>query len=92
MTWRKWDFETGQSYLLSEVLGACETRLREGGVLRPESKSRMVKRIEHCGHSRIVWRPETEKGWGASAFNLNCWRTIDGEPIVPPEHKRALGR
>jgi len=31
MKWKKWDFEVGKEYALSDVIGACDARIREGG-------------------------------------------------------------
>ena len=33
----------------------------------------------------IVWCPKTNGGFGASPFNKNCWRTIEGGPIILPD-------
>ena len=87
MRWQKWDFKKGEKCLLSEVIGACDARIREGGVIRSESKNDMVRLMEAHAPATIVWCPKTDRGWGASAFNKNCWRTVEGGPIVPPKAK-----
>jgi hypothetical protein len=74
---------------LSEVIGACDARIREGGVIRNESKNDMVRLMEAHAPATIVWTPSTERGWGASAFNKNCWRTVEGEPILPLDAGKA---
>lgn len=89
MKWQKWDFKKGEKYLLSEVIGACDARIREGGVIRGESKDAKVRRMEKYAPATIVWSPLTERGWGASAFNKNCWRTVEGGPIIPPDAGKA---
>jgi hypothetical protein len=89
MKWKKWDFEVGKKYDLSEVIGACDARIREGGVIRSESKNNMVRRMEKYSPAKIVWSPSNERGWGASAFNKNCWRTVEGGPIIPPDAGKA---
>jgi hypothetical protein len=33
----------------------------------------------------VIWCPSGSRGWGASPFNQNCWRTIDGGPIITPD-------
>jgi hypothetical protein len=75
----------GQGHLLDEVIIACDIRLREGGVERVESKNKMVRRMEKYAPATIVWCPKTYWGWGASPFNENCWRTVEGGPIIPPD-------
>jgi hypothetical protein len=74
---------------LSEVIGACDARIREGGVIRNESKNDMVRLMEAHAPATIVWTPSTERGLGASAFNKNCWRTVEGEPILPLDAGKA---
>jgi len=43
---QKWYFKKGEKYLLSEVIGACDARIREGSVIRRESKDAKVRRME----------------------------------------------
>ena len=83
MKWKKWGFEVGKEYDLADVIGACDARIREGGVVQHESKNKMVREMENLPLKTIVWSPKTERGWGASAFNANCWRKVDGAPIIP---------
>jgi hypothetical protein len=69
MKWQKWGFEPGERYLLSEVIGACNDRLRDGYVIRRDNKASFVQEMEKCGHTTVVWSPKADRGWGASAFN-----------------------
>jgi hypothetical protein len=85
MKWEKWYFQKGEQYPLSEIINECDRRLRDGGVIRRESKNRMVRRMEKYAPPTIVWSPKTDRGWGASAFNKNCWRTVAGGPIISPD-------
>ena len=39
-------FHRGEKYFLDEVITACDVRIREGAVVRPESKNRMVREME----------------------------------------------
>ena len=80
----KWYFRPGEQYQLSEVVGACDERIRKGGVRSRDSKNESVRRMERCGYAVIVWTPKSYKGWGASPFNLDCWRTVSNQPIVTP--------
>jgi hypothetical protein len=89
MTWKKWKFEVGEKYLLEEVIGACDARIREGGVIRSDSKDAKVRWMEKSAPATIVWTPLTERGWGASPFNKNCWRTVEGGPIIPRTQARS---
>jgi hypothetical protein len=82
MKWKKWDFEVDKQYARADVVGACDARIREGGVIRDKSKNLMVRRIEKYAPAIIVWKPSREQGWGASPFNKNCWRTIGGGHIL----------
>jgi len=82
---KKWYFQRGERYLLDEVITACDIRLREGGVKRVKSKSKMVRRMEKYAPPTIVWCPKRDRGWGASPFNENCWRSVEGGPIIPPD-------
>jgi hypothetical protein len=68
MTWRKWDFEVGQDYALSDVIGTCDARIREGSVIRDKSKNEMVRRIEKYSPAKIVWSPS--KGAGLGRFPI----------------------
>jgi len=79
MSWHP--FECGKPYSLAEVVSTSERRIDNGGVIRTGSKRDLVKSIEHCGHETLVWSPTNTAGWGASPFNPNCWRTLDGTPI-----------
>jgi hypothetical protein len=83
MKWKKWEFEVGRKYDLSYVIDACERRLSEGNVIQDASKKEMVRRMKQHAPATIRWCPKTLRGWGASAFNKNCWRTVDGGPIIP---------
>jgi len=83
MRWPKWYFTRDEKYLLSEVIGACDARIREGGVIRKERKDEMVREMEKLSLASIVWCPKADQGWGASPFNKNCWRTVEGAPIIP---------
>ena|ERR1035438_9927506 len=89
MKWEKWYFQKGEQYPLSEVINECDRRIREGLVIRRESKNKMVRLMEKSPSATIVWSPSTEQGWGASAFNKNCWRTIEGGPIIPQEIRQV---
>jgi hypothetical protein len=82
---KKWYFQRGEKYLLEEVIIACDIRMRWGGVKRVESKNEIVRRMEKYAPPTIVWCPKTFNGWGASPFNPNCWRTVEGGPIIPPD-------
>ena len=85
MKFKKWDFEVGKKYDLSDVIGACNARIREGGVIRSESKFEMVREMEKLTLATVVWCPKGNGGWGASPFNKNCWRTVAGGPIIPSD-------
>jgi hypothetical protein len=89
MKWKKWDFEVGKKYDLSDVIGACDARIREGGIVQRESKVTKVRRMEKNAPPTLVWSPLAERGWGASAFNKNCWRTVDGAPITIPDGSQS---
>ncbi len=91
MRWQKWYFKKGEQYLLSEVIGACDARIREGGVVRSESKNAKVRLMEAQAPATIVWCPKTERGWGASPFNKNCWRTVEGNPIIVAKSEKKIG-
>ena len=43
-----------------------------------ETKTAMVDRFEKEAPLTVVWQPFTPLGWGASPFNKNCWRALDG--------------
>ena len=52
-------------------------------------KDAKVRRMEKYAPATIVWSPSTERGWGASAFNKNCWRSVEGGPILPPNVEKS---
>jgi len=85
MTWKKWDFEVGKEYALAYVVAVCDARIREGGVIRIDAKGAKVRRMEKYAPPNVVWSPSNERGWGASPFNKNCWRTVEGGTIIPSE-------
>jgi hypothetical protein len=90
MKWEKWPFQRGEQYPISEVINECDARLREGGVVRRESKNEMVRLMEKYAPATVRWCPKTDRGWGASAFNKNCWRTVEGGPIIPQKIGQAI--
>jgi hypothetical protein len=95
MKWEKWHFQRGGHYPLSEVINECDRRIREKLVIRLESKNEMVRLMEKHAPQEVVWCPKTDRGWGASAFNANCWRTVEGGPIIPQkigQVSRGVGR
>jgi hypothetical protein len=89
MKWKKWDFEVGKEYDLSDVIGARDARIREGRIVRSKSKDAKVRRMEKDAPTTIIWSPLTERGWGASAFNQNCWPTAEGGPIIPSDVEKS---
>jgi hypothetical protein len=38
VTWNKWHFQRSELYPLSEVVDACDDRIREGEIIRRDSK------------------------------------------------------
>jgi len=86
MARHKWhEFELGEKYLKEQVVSACLKRISEGGVLKTETKSELVQQIDKQPQPTIVWTPFQPQGWGASPFNPNCWRTPEGDPIIPQD-------
>ena len=75
---KKWYFQSGEKYLLDEVIIACDIRLSQGSVKKVKSKNEIVRRMEKHAPPTIVGCPKTARGWGASPFNKNCWRTVGG--------------
>ena len=63
MTWKKWHFQSGERYALSEVIDACDVRIREGDVVRRDSKNQMVRQMEKHAPATIVWCPKADRGW-----------------------------
>ena len=80
---KKWIFQKGEQCPLSEVIKECNDHLPL--VILKESKEEMVRRMEKYAPRTIVWSPLTERGWGHSRFNKNCWRTVEGDPIIPKD-------
>ncbi len=83
MTWKKWGFNPGESYPLSDVVAALYARLKNGDVIDRKAKEDMVQWMEQISEPKLVWSPKS-RGWEASAFNRNCWRTVDGKPLIAP--------
>lgn len=83
MTWKKWDFNPGESYPLSDIVAALYARLKHGDVIDRKAKEDMVQWMEQISEPKLVWSPRS-RGWEASAFNRNCWRTADGKPLIAP--------
>jgi len=40
ITWNKWHFQRSELYPLSEVVDACDDRIREGEIIRRDSKNK----------------------------------------------------
>jgi hypothetical protein len=81
MAWHS--FHEGETFLRDDVIAACEQRILDGGVIAVEQKRYLLDRIRVAASAHIVFSPQGS-GWGASPFNPNNWKTLDGEPIVPP--------
>jgi hypothetical protein len=80
MAW--WDFVADEKYNLNEVVGKIHSHIREDKKIKAKpDKLRLLKQIENCGHSVIVYSPN-KSGWGISPMNPKCWRTVKGAPIV----------
>jgi hypothetical protein len=76
--------EAGVRYHRDKVVADCEGRIADGGVIRVEGKQRLVGQIRDHAPDTIVWTP-FGRGWGRSPFNPNCWKTVDGEPVLPAD-------
>lgn len=79
MSWH--GFEVGETIARERVIAACEERLATGMIIREERKEAMVELIR-VAPEQLVWTPQQPQGWGASPFNVNNWRAIDGKPIT----------
>jgi hypothetical protein len=95
MTWKKWGFKSGEACDLSEVIGACDARIREGGVICSESKNETVRRMEQYAPATIVWSPLTERGWGASVRSTRIAgarsRENPSSPLTQAKRERRSG-
>lgn len=85
MKWEKYYFQKGEQYLLSEVINECDRRIREGGVIRRESKNEMVRKMEKSPSATIVWCPKTDRGWGP----LHSMRTAGARSREAPSSPRT---
>ena len=65
MRWNKWHFQRSELYPLSEVVDACDDRIREGEIIRRDSKKQMVRQ----------WRSTHQR----PAFGVRRWIGF-GEP------------
>ena len=77
-------YQPGESVPTMKIVVLCQRRLDGGyikGTSKPE-KQGYIDTIHKCGHSSLIWTP-ISTGWGASPFNLNCWRSPAGSPITP---------
>lgn len=75
-------YTQGESVPIDEIVHLCEKRIRHGHIYEksiPE-KQAYVDVLKASGHEFLVWSPRS-LGWGASPFNLNCWRTPEGNPL-----------
>lgn len=81
MSWH--GFEPGAAVSRERIIAACEERLASGVIIREERKEAMVELIR-LAPEKLVWTPQQPQGWGASPFNVNNWRTVEGEPIMHP--------
>jgi hypothetical protein len=73
-------FLQGNHYSKTEILAACDQQLSE--VKDPEGKKQRIEKMKRHAPETVVWSPFSS-GWGCSPFNPNCWKTADGEPILP---------
>ncbi|KAA0225915.1 MAG: hypothetical protein AKCLJLPJ_02205 [Fimbriimonadales bacterium] len=78
------NFRTGQHYSLEDVVATCERRIKEGKVKDVRDKRDLLAQMRLSAPRTVVWSPFST-GWGASPFNPNCWRTVQGTPILPDE-------
>jgi hypothetical protein len=75
-------FVTGEPVAKESVLRVCEERLASGAVLCGDEKRRYVALMREHAPAVMVWSPMSS-GWGASPFNPNNWRSLDGQPVLP---------
>jgi hypothetical protein len=75
-------FQPGETYLLAQVLEACEQYLASGAVAAAEEKRQLVELMRSTGPVLMVWSP-SGPGWGESPFNPGSWRAPDGKPLLP---------
>ncbi len=82
MSWH--GFKGGNGVSLEEVIEKFEKNVRFGNVKNREEKLRRLEDFRNCKYEVIVFFPISERGWGASPMNYNCWKTIEGQPICEP--------
>ena len=67
------------------MVDACDDRIREGEIIRRDSKNQMVRQMEKYAPATVVWRPKMDRGCGTSPFHKNGWRTVERNPIIPAD-------
>jgi len=73
-------FIEGEPVETEHVIRLCGERLDSGKVLDAEEKQCYIDFFVRHAPETMVWKPMST-GWGASPFNPNNWRTLDGDPV-----------
>jgi hypothetical protein len=68
-------FKNGNDYALDDVVARCRN------VENLKEKRLWIKIIGNSGHPRIVYAPQSGRGWGSLPLNARNWKTLEGEPI-----------
>jgi hypothetical protein len=87
MKWEKWYFQKGEQYPLSEVINECDRRIRDGLVIRRESKNNMVRRMEKCAPPIIRLESIDRTGLGCLGIQQELLEHGRGKPHHPTKDR-----
>jgi hypothetical protein len=90
MSWHS--FKNEHDYALDDVVARCREYVNSGKVENLKEKRLWIKIIGNSGHQKIVYSPQSERGWGSSPLNPNNWKTPEGKPIckIEPVSKKNV--
>ena len=75
-------FSPGERVATDTIIATCEQRIRDGHISSVAEKQGYLDVMRESGHDSLTYTPQSSR-WGSSPFNLNNWRTSDGQRITP---------
>ena len=58
------------------------TDIETGKIIAKYHKQRCIELIQNTNEKEAVFQPFAKTGWGASPFNIKCWKKINGEQLI----------
>ena len=76
MSWQEYDFQPGERYLLSEIVGTCDERIRQGRIIWRESKAELVRVMEKHAPATIIWSPKRANRHRETVYHIEADKPV----------------